>query len=66
MEVSTKKPKAKVIGQDGNVFNLIGICSRVLREAGQRERATEMKTRVFASGSYEEALAIMSEYCDLV
>lgn len=62
---STKKPKAKVIGKDGNVFNLIGICSRALKDAGMKDQATEMSNRVFGCGSYDEALVIMSEYCEL-
>ena len=59
------KPVAKVIGKDGNVFNLIGICMKALKRAGQPEKAKEMQEKIFAAGSYEEALNIMGEYCDL-
>jgi len=59
------KPVAKVIGEDGNVFNLIGICMKALKRAGQPEKAKEMQEKIFAAGSYEEALNIMGEYCDL-
>lgn len=62
---SSTKPVAKVIGEDGNVFNLIGICMRVLKRVGQPEKAKEMQGRIFKAGSYDEALAIMGEYCDL-
>ena len=61
-----KKPKAKVIGQDGNVFNLIGICQRALIKAKQDGKSKEMRERVFNSKSYDEALVIMAEYCELV
>ena len=60
-----KKPKAKLIGQDGNVFNLIGICSQALNKAGQKDKVKEMQERIFKSGSYDEALRIMSDYCKL-
>ena len=40
-----------LIGQDGNIFNLVGIAARTLREHGLIDRAKEMKARVFASGS---------------
>jgi len=60
------KPKAKVIGQDGNVFNTLGICNSSLKRAGMPEKAKELSEKVFASGSYDEALSIMMEYCDLV
>jgi len=65
METHTEKPKAQVLGQDGNVFNLIGICSKALKRAGQTAQAKEMTDKVFASGSYDEALQIMEQYCEL-
>ncbi len=57
-----RKPVVQLVGQDGNVFNLVGICSRALKKAGLRENAKTMQERVFKSGSYEEALSIMGEY----
>jgi rRNA processing protein Krr1/Pno1 len=60
-----RKPKAKVIGKDGNVFNLIGICQRALKDAKQEDKAKEMCEKIFMSKSYDEALAIMADYCDL-
>jgi hypothetical protein len=60
-----QKPKAKLLGKDGNVFNLLGICSLALKNAGQKEEAKEMAEKVFESKSYDEALAIMMEYCDV-
>jgi len=60
------KPDAKMIGEDGNVFNLMGICSNALKKAGYTEKAKEMFDRVTSSGSYDEALAIMSEYVNPV
>ena len=59
------KPVAKLIGQDGNVFNLIGICSKVLNRAGMKDSAKEMTDRIFSSKSYDQALSIMSEYVDI-
>ena len=56
------KPDCPLIGADGNIFNLLGIASRTLREHGLKEQAKEMSDRVFASGSYGEALCIIGEY----
>jgi hypothetical protein len=60
------KPKVHLVGQDGNVFNLLGICIRALKKAGQSEESQELKNRVFGCGSYDEALAIMLEYVEEV
>lgn len=60
------KPKCKLIGEDGNIFNLIGIASRVLRQNDMRDQATEMQNRIFACGSYEDALGIIQEYVEVI
>ena len=59
------KPIVNLIGQDGNVFNLIGICSKALKGAGQHEQAKEMTEKIFKSKSYDEALTIMQDYCEV-
>jgi hypothetical protein len=59
------KPVCKLIGEDSNVFNLIGKVSRVLKMNGLKEQAEEMTERVFNSGSYDEALNIISEYVEI-
>jgi len=59
------KPDCPLIGQDGNVFNLVGIASRTLKEHGMAEQAKEMTNRVFGCGSYNEALCIIGEYVNI-
>lgn len=59
------KPKVKLVGEDGNVFNLIGICSRALEKAGQPDNAKSLMTECFAAESYDHALQIMMKYCDV-
>jgi hypothetical protein len=60
------KPKVQLVGQDGNVFNLLGICVRALKKAGQDNEAQELQKRVLGCGSYDEALVIMLEYVEEV
>lgn len=60
-----KKPDCKLIGEDGNIFNLMGIASRTLRQNGMAEQAVEMRDRIRASGSYDEALCIIGEYVNI-
>lgn len=60
-----KKPDCKLIGKDGNIFNLMGIASRTLRQNGMAEQAVEMRDRICASGSYGEALCIIGDYVNI-
>lgn len=60
--MSSTKPDCPLIGADGNIFNLVGIAMRTLKRHGLNDEAKEMTARVFNSGSYDEALAIIGEY----
>lgn len=59
------KPKCQLVGCDGNIFNLMGIASRTLKQAGLKEKADEMIKRITASKSYDEALGIIMEYVEV-
>lgn len=61
----SRKPAVQLTGQDGNVFNLAGICSRALRKAGRVEEAKAMQERVFKARSYGEALSILGEFVEI-
>jgi len=62
-----EKPLCPLIGQDGNIFNLIGIAARTLRENGMAREATEMTQRITGGSchSYDEALCIIGEYVQI-
>lgn len=61
------KPRCALIGQDGNIFNLMGIASRTLKQNGLRESAKEMCDRITSEAkSYDQALMILDEYVDIV
>jgi len=55
----------KLVGEDGNVFNLIGIVKRALRKAGYKEEAEQMQEDVTACGSYDEALMVFMDYVEV-
>ena len=59
------KPDCKLVGQDGNIFNLMGIASHTLKQNGMADEAKEMCGRVTKSGSYCEALSIIGEYVNI-
>lgn len=60
-----QKPDCALIGQDGNIFNLMGLASRTLKENGLGEQAKEMREKITASGNYDEALCIIGEYVNI-
>ena len=59
-----KRPKMKLVEQDGNIFAILGRASRLLKENGQPQQAKEMSSRVYQSGDYYKALNIISEYVE--
>ncbi len=61
-----EKPDCALIGADGNIYNLMGIASRTLKEHGLREEASEMIGRIHNSGNYHEALHIIGDYVNIV
>lgn len=61
-----KKPECKLIGENGNIFNLIAIARKTLLKNNLDNEAKEMQERVFDSDSYDEALCIIGEYVDIV
>lgn len=65
MDNKRNKPDCKLIGEDGNIFNLMARASRTLRENGLSEEAKEMRERITSSGSYDEALCIIGEYVNI-
>lgn len=59
------KPTVTFTGENGNIYNLLGIASRALKKVSQRDKATEMRSRVTKSKSYDEALLIIMEYVEV-
>mgnify|MGYP001202328185 CR=1 FL=1 len=50
------KPKCKLTGENGNIFNLMSIASRTLKKVGFEQEANEMVDRILKSKSYDKAL----------
>lgn len=63
------KTDCKLIGENGNIFNLMAIARRTLKANGLRYYAKEIKVRIIdkcEAHSYEEALAIIMEYVNII
>ncbi len=59
------KLDCQLIGEDGNIFNLLGKAMKTLKSNGMYDEAKEMKERVSSSSSYNEALNIIGEYVNI-
>lgn len=66
MEQEHKKPSCPLVGQNGNIFNLMAVASQTLRQNGMTAEAKELQNRIMGGDchSYEEALRIISEYVE--
>lgn len=60
-----QKPDCPLIGQDGNIFNLMGIASRTLRENGMSEEAKQMQQEIAQCESYGAALNVIGQYVNI-
>ena len=63
-EQAPLKPRMQLIGEDGNIFAMLGRASGLLKDAGMAERSDEMFRRVTACEDYHKALNIISEYVE--
>lgn len=65
MSKASKKPKVKLSGNDSNIFNLISIAAKALRDIGQRNLANQMSKEITTTTkNYSEALQIIQKYID--
>ena len=62
-----QKPDCQLIGEDGNIFNLIGIAARTLRQNGLDTQAEEMRERIMGGEcrDYSAALNVIGEYVNI-
>ena len=61
------KPPCPLIGQNGNIFNLVGIAAATLRENGMEAEAKEVTERIMGGecSNYYEALGVIEEYVNI-
>lgn len=62
---SDTKPTVQLSGQDGNVFNIIGLCTKALRKAGLQDLANEFRSKALSAGSYSNVLELAMQYCEV-
>ena len=62
-----EKPDCRLIGENGNIFNLLGLAARTLRKHGLDSQADEMRDRIMGGPchDYYEALNIIGDYVNI-
>ena len=60
-----QKPKVKLTGLDSNTMVLLAACTRALKRAGQSAEADALVGLVFNSGTQDEAISHMAEFCEV-
>ena len=53
-------------GETGNIYYLIGQLQQIMRKQRRYTDFNDLRDRIFESGSYEDALAIIGEEVELV
>lgn len=58
--------QVKVVGEDSNIFNLLGVVTKELKRNGYRDLAKDLPPQIFECESYDKALTILDRYVELV
>lgn len=67
VEEEAPKEDCQLTGQDGNIFNLLGLVIMTMRRNPYWIcRIDEMKQRVISSRDYYAALAVFSDYVNVI
>lgn len=61
------RPLCRLIGENGNIFNLMAIARRTLRDNGYASEGDEMCERIMNTcDSYRMALSVIQEYVEVI
>lgn len=55
----------RLTGEDGNIYNLLGIVTQALKEAGHEDYAEEVALGLKHQNSYDEALRFFMTYVEV-
>lgn len=60
-----KKPKVKLIGEDGNAFAILGRVLKAAQAVGWTKEEWDAFKKEATSGSYDHLLATVLKYCEV-
>lgn len=65
-EQAKKWGEIQLVGEDGNIFAIIGKCRRQMKQMGATPQEVEaFQLQVSKAGSYDEALNIVSDWFEV-
>lgn len=64
-DITQDKPRVKLLGKDGNAFNLMGICQRAAINAKWPQEHIDAFLNECMSGDYENLLRVCSKHFDV-
>jgi hypothetical protein len=59
-----RRPRVKVVGEDGNCFAILGRCQRAARRAGWPKAAIDAFVAEATAGTYDDLLATVMKFFD--
>ena len=60
-----ERPIVKLIGEDGNAFNILGRCLRAARRAGWSKEQVDALLKAMTSGDYDHLLATAMKHFEV-
>lgn len=63
--MESEKPSCKLLGENGNVFNIMMLVSQCLKKAGRPEQAEKFEKAAVECESYEHVLRLVTEYVEV-
>jgi hypothetical protein len=62
---TTKKPRVKIVGEDGNAFAILGRCVKAARAAGWDDARITAFRKEATAGDYDHLLRTACEHFDV-
>jgi len=60
-----EKPKLRLTGEDGNVFNILGLALKTAKAAGWEKKKIEKFRKEAMAGNYDNALQTCMKYFEV-
>ena len=65
MNHDDEKPPVKLIGEDGNAYNIIGLCGRAARKARWSDEKWQAVQKEMMASDYDNLLATALKYFEV-